>query len=872
MTQRHQILVAYDFSESTVDSRFYHTTVRNIIDRYANYDVILWSNRLQVSNAQELRRINMQMDGRGGTCPKLIAEYLIGKEYAYLVIITDGQIFEKYVKELDDFLVGKQLSIKHVECFLIQTSPEKLDATVIAPFIRHIPHLVSLYRTDSTEPELLTQGDKTADELIQTLTNINTIPEFQQQYDTLFTCVVTQMLGQTQNDPLKRALLALQERLIESMRGPVEGTNYSELITLYQQYMDMIEHNPEAKDDATIAHMVEIIKDMSSKYYQKYQDVSWAPELFHLIRMCSGNLGSVFSLAALSSRFDPTRVHREDVVQHFQLSQVPIIENAESASNGGFVCPVTYEEAHDAMLMIIRPQTPLLKTLSPEIQNKIMADPLVAIQYPQFIDSIVNCIDHPISLKAVKDAETCGKPITISPLTRRPLIGGLCLSKNEAHCKMTDITISQLLSDGKLEDQLDLWYILIWFIIENRHIQYCQEILLQLREHLFYRLSKHEYSLSLMNLPYYCLTKVPLGIGFISSIFNYNLTGTALISQYTNIKSQLPRIEVLLKVCEFMNISISEEMKRFLLKALAYSFILDEISKKNLDLIDTFIRLSYHTIRINKVEFHFDELINAIHEKNRIAQAESRKSTRGRRRNQRGRNNAHGRGRNKGNRVFYQQIPKKLTQITTKCIPQYIPIDGPQTEQEKQEAEQLLHTLPAFIKELTLSELRSATRILEIFSTQKVTFADMFFEEKAAAPIIPAWPNYDHPITLPEISISPATMRPFTTVDTISWDELSQTLFGPLLQQIHLHQMYINFVNIFKIFPNREEFLAYIYNEYVPTEKTALPLMINEYIDCVFGGYNKVFETHPVTPKQFIKLTDISRDLKRRKDIESNSS
>jgi hypothetical protein len=55
--------------------------------------------------------------------------------------------------------------------------------------------------------------------------------------------------------------------------------------------------------------------------------------------------------------------------------------------------------------------------------------PLNAFINKDFITEIINVIDHPISLKAVRDAETTNTPITTSPLTRRTILGFLPLGR-----------------------------------------------------------------------------------------------------------------------------------------------------------------------------------------------------------------------------------------------------------------------------------------------------------------------------------------------------------------------------------------------------------------------------------------------------------
>ena len=153
-------LVAYDYSGSTEGNDFYHTTVQTILQQYTNYDVILWSNKLKVSSAEELKRINQWREGDGGTQPIVIAKHLSEIDFhGDLVLITDGQIFERYVREVEQFMNDHEIGIRNIDCYLIQTCGDKLDATVIAPFLR-FSHIVYFYDEGQSEPRILVQGGK----------------------------------------------------------------------------------------------------------------------------------------------------------------------------------------------------------------------------------------------------------------------------------------------------------------------------------------------------------------------------------------------------------------------------------------------------------------------------------------------------------------------------------------------------------------------------------------------------------------------------------------------------------------------------------------------------------------------------------------
>ena len=98
------------------------------------------------------------MIGRGTTCPIVIAHYLVQKEFeGNLVLITDGLIKEKDVKILVNYLGKHPIAISTIECHLITTT-EKLNATVIAPFISRYNHIVYYYDQNNYLPKIIAKG------------------------------------------------------------------------------------------------------------------------------------------------------------------------------------------------------------------------------------------------------------------------------------------------------------------------------------------------------------------------------------------------------------------------------------------------------------------------------------------------------------------------------------------------------------------------------------------------------------------------------------------------------------------------------------------------------------------------------------------
>jgi hypothetical protein len=219
--------------------------------------------------------------------------------------------------------------------------------------------------------------------------------------------------------------------------------------------------------------------------------------------MCTGNLGTVYSLSALGSRFQANRVRRAEVVENIELGSVQVLDGPES-----FTCPISYEEESDVVVLIRKPTEGLLAGEISELANRVITNPLSALHYPDFCAKLIGHLDHPISLRSLKEAEEAGYPITQSPLTRSPVIGGLFLGGGEEHSQATNSTIAHLVAEGKRVGNPDLWFMLIWWLIECGRVHHLESVLPQIRSHLTFRLRAHLGTLTLCNTPYLPITLV----------------------------------------------------------------------------------------------------------------------------------------------------------------------------------------------------------------------------------------------------------------------------------------------------------------------------------------------------------------------------
>ncbi|KAK8854249.1 hypothetical protein M9Y10_016808 [Tritrichomonas musculus] len=531
-------LLAHDFSGSTWNNDKYFETVKNI---YYNSpvpftDIILWDSQVEVVSPSRYEHLLNIKEGDGGTYPHVIIDWMLKNNFnGDVVLITDGQIPVSHVESLDKILdesKGK-IKISFIKCYLIQTETKKIDTTVIAPFIRRIPNEV-IYFGEKEEPQIITTGKQTQEELIETIKSIKTIEEFEDQSTSVFSNVVTKMMGKPANIEIRDEILRLQKRLIFQLRLPPKNFDMQAFLEAFKNH--------------DLEKMKQLSLNLNQLYLQQHQNMVWPSLIFHLLRMTNGSLDKVYSVHALGTGFQADRIRRADVAEHFEAT-----ETESTNCDADFVCPITYEEESDVVLLVKKPTNPLLAGIDHDIVNDIITCPLAALKYKEFIQSFIDHIDHPISLSAMKHAQDSNLPIKVSPLTRAPIIGGLCLGAAEDHAKATNWTFANVMTGGKKVGNMDQWFALLWYLVEMNQIPYLNPILPKIREHMIFRLHNHHGTATLTGIPYICQTSLPVGI---CCWFSLNIDPNRFLSAHS---SEVP---VFIKMAKLAGYPIEDSVIR----------------------------------------------------------------------------------------------------------------------------------------------------------------------------------------------------------------------------------------------------------------------------------------------------------------------
>jgi hypothetical protein len=126
--------------------------------------------------------------------------------------------------------------------------------------------------------------------------------------------------------------------------------------------------------------------------------------------------------------------------------------------------------------------------------------------------------------------------------------------------------------------------------------------------------------------------------------------------------------------------------------------------------------------------------------------------------------------------------------------------------------------------------------------------------------------NYIYPLEkkIPTIIISPKTGRPLTHDENkIHW-KIQANEYSPIEKQLNAYKYFINYVYRYKSFPNKKQFLVYMYDR-EKTRRDTLPENTHKIIDDVFDNYSTFTS---MTPKEFITLVKASENIEQRVKME----
>lgn len=469
---------------------------------------------------------------------------------------------------------------------------------------------------------------------------------------------------------------------------------------------------------------------------------------------------------------------------------------------GYFMCPILYQDETDPIILVTCPRNPTLNGFTKWDTRELIDCPLSAMIHSRFLQEFLPSIDHPISLAAFREAIACGHPITISPISRKPILGALTLGSHQSHVDATNWTLMQLLSGGKKMGNPDLWFACLWLLVEDGKIPYLTDVLPHIREHMIFRLRNSFAPASLTGLPGFVNFRVPLAAACWFSLASCLATDKCTKD---TIRVHMRHTRPLFKLCELAGYSVPESVQLY---------------NKRLRVL--------FTLRILAAESfpRFQSLVRALYQKSIILKNVS------------------------------QDVRARETLFT-----EVIPMDGPADDAQ---IEQILQILPKYCRDISLQDVIGIGALITSGSIP-ISQIDMGVDWKPPRVPKPAvfWKHYQDkidPANPPPYEICPATLHPYyKPPDGPTWRAVLKRIVGsgPIFSDCHFCGL---FFNRYKFVPTPDDLLAFIHCRYsrsgfAPT----LPFCCREFAAIACEKFKAAVGSCPVPEarSRFIKCQDV---------------
>lgn len=551
------ILFAYDCSGSTSGAKNYHEknqlilktillTIETIKNKNVNFKIVKWDDFCNEITIDELNEINLYKKGFAGTSPEKVCDYIkLNNFHGQLILISDGQILQSSVDYCSNSL--SEWSFKNVYVCLINNWGE-INESISCAFTRNCPHTIEILQNANNvlESEVISVSNDDY-RLLDTIDteNINNISDFFLFSEKIKNVLISITMGTKGNKLLYDKFIKLKNKLIRSQSLVKDNLWVGELSTDFDSGLPL---------DPTKLHKI-----WDEYYFQN--DNEWVKQIDTFISWCNGSLSSVFN-----RKFITARIERAEVSQTVSPETVTLVTTvAETKTNNiSHQCPISLEFSSNIIILMRKNGESVFNYLSSSEINSIINCPLNALDNIYVVKYLRTLFDSCISIEAYK--ELCDHGIsTSSPLTREEIFGGLCLGNHKSHVSATNSTIRNILTFGKSLGNIDLWYAVLYFMIEKGHVTHLNEYLPNLREHMIFRLRNSKSYMCLSGLPTFPNYKVNLGI-CLWTVISASSCGSEFVKNQKNdpLRLHLSYTDEIIDLLRLINIDVPENVKHYI--------------------------------------------------------------------------------------------------------------------------------------------------------------------------------------------------------------------------------------------------------------------------------------------------------------------
>lgn len=493
-------MFVYDGSYSTNKETGYSKVAAELLNKLDEETTLYlyFDSNAKFIKKEELEYIIENKKGGSGTEPNKIIKLIKDINFhGTLILLTDGQIDQIEVDKMNKSLNG--YVFKEVEIWLVHTGTTPQTAaneSVSCPFTRYCPHTIvhrdrnGLPLNDKKEEIVVTDENISSLERLRK-GEITTITELRKNIENLDKSLLAYCIGSNGDTKLKDIIVDLKNKRIRE-KSNVEDNIY--LNDFISQGINKVDLNDQIK----------CLEILFNNYYNPNPTETVEKTLDKYISWLDGSLKKQFDRSNITQREQKAAVIQPVGIETVAIDIESAVEEIE--------CPILFVSSNAWILLIKNLGYSLFDKLNKETKDNLSNNPLLSLNDSKISSLLKDFFDSAITVDAALELKKNGM-LKKSPFTRKDLLGwgGICLGNHESHVSVTNSVIQNMISNGKKLGNTDLWFAVIFFMVERGDIPYLTEYLPMMQQHMIFRLKHSKTYMCLSGLSAYPVYKVPLG-------------------------------------------------------------------------------------------------------------------------------------------------------------------------------------------------------------------------------------------------------------------------------------------------------------------------------------------------------------------------
>ena len=560
-----------DCKDNSENISFYHEKTqdieRTLFDGKDNVIRTRWDDAIREITKSDLELINKTKKGFDGTNPQVLVNYILNNNFhGNLVLISDGQIGSNIVQRCSEKLI--KWKFKKVFIYLIGTGCH-IEESISCAFVRNSPHVIEIYNPNGTLKQDVVEITDKSFSILDKIESIKNENEFIAIIPHLDNLLASINMGTSGNYQIKDNLVKLKNRIIKNKSNNIEDV-------------------PEISDLVSNLTLENLTRVWNLYYYGSSSP--WEKTIDKYISWCSGSL---------LNNFDRNNINREVKALISPPEPPQIIELVTTSIVSE--CPILLDNSCN-MMILIRKKDSLFEHLcnNKEVKELLTNCPLNASNNPDVLSYIKGIMDNVISIEAYKELIEHGISEK-SPLTKEEIIGGICLGSHESHVKFSNSVMRKALTNDKYLGNIDLWFAVIYLMVKNGLIPHLSDYLLNIQEHMIYRLEKSVTYMCLSGLPTYPTYRVPLKVAL------WSVLSASKVTNYTKqepIRLHLSYTHDILDLLRISRLHVTPGIEEYINRLHCLRFLLNRKKKGDVDEIENIVEaLKYNFIQISNGRF-----------------------------------------------------------------------------------------------------------------------------------------------------------------------------------------------------------------------------------------------------------------------------